>query len=172
MRSSGAGFRHSDRSYEIRVGPTDCDAKGKRFRGSADEFFHDVAVHVGEAEVAAGEAIGQLLVIEAHQVQHGGVQVVDVDFLFHGREAAFVGGSVDVASLGAAAGQPHGEAVVVVVAAVDLARVGPFLRQLDGRRAAEFAAANHQSLVEQAALFEVGQEGARWPSRCRPARLL
>ena len=74
-------------------------------------------------------------------------------FLLHGLEAAFVRGSVDVAALDAAAGQPHRETVVVVIAAVDLPGVGPLLRQLDGRRAAEFASADHQRLVEQAALL-------------------
>ncbi len=37
-----------------------------------------MAVDVGQAEVAAGVAVGELLVVEAQQVQHRGVQVVDV----------------------------------------------------------------------------------------------
>jgi mRNA-degrading endonuclease toxin of MazEF toxin-antitoxin module len=37
-----------------------------------------LAVHVGEAEVAALEAERQLLVVEAEQVQEGGVDVVHV----------------------------------------------------------------------------------------------
>ena len=39
-------------------------------------------MHVGQAEVAAGVAVGQLLVVEAQQVQDRRVQVVDVDRFF------------------------------------------------------------------------------------------
>ena len=53
----------------------------------AEDFLHDRSVHVGEAEVSAGVAIGELLVIEAQEVKHRGVQVVDVDFLLDGLEA-------------------------------------------------------------------------------------
>jgi len=38
-------------------------------------------------------------------------------------EAEIVGSAVDVAALDAAAGEPHGKAVMVVIAAVDLAGV-------------------------------------------------
>ena len=100
-------------------------ARAPRVEGcSGDQFVDDVAVHVGQAEVAAGVAVGELLVVEAQQVQDRGVQVVDVDRVLDGLEAELVGRAVDVAALDAAAGQPHGEAVVVVVAAVDLAGVG------------------------------------------------
>ena len=36
-------------------------------------------MHIGQPEVAALEAVGQLRVIEAEQVQNRRVQVVDVD---------------------------------------------------------------------------------------------
>ena len=38
-------------------------------------------MHVGQAEIAVLEAIGQLGVVEAEQVQDRGVEVVDVDFV-------------------------------------------------------------------------------------------
>ena len=44
---------------------------------------------------------------------------------------------------------------MVVIAAVDLARVGPGLRQFDGRRASELAAADDERFVEQAALLKI-----------------
>ena len=95
---------------------------------------------VGQAEVAAGVAVGEGLVVEAEEVEDRGVEVVDVDLVLDGLEAELVGGAVDVAALDAAAGQPHGEAVVVVVAAVHLALVRAGGGQLDGRRPAELAA--------------------------------
>ncbi len=48
-------------------------------------------MHIGEAEVAALEAIRQFRVIEAEQVQQRRVQVVDVDLVLRGVEAEFVG---------------------------------------------------------------------------------
>ena len=53
--------------------------------------MHDVAVDVGQAEVAAGVAVGQPLVVEAEQVQDRGVQVVDVDLVLDGVVAVVVG---------------------------------------------------------------------------------
>ena len=70
-----------------------------------------------------------------------------------GVEAELVGLAEGDARLDAAAGQPHGEGVGVMVAAVVAA--------LDHRRAAELAAPDDQRVVEQAALLEVlDQRGA------------
>ena len=41
--------------------------------GSGEDFMHHVPVDVGEPEVTAGVAVGQLLVVEPEQVQEGGV---------------------------------------------------------------------------------------------------
>ena len=38
----------------------------------------DVAVYVCQSEVAAAVSVGQLFVIQSHQVQNCGVQVMDV----------------------------------------------------------------------------------------------
>ena len=99
------------------------------------------------------------------QVQHRGVQVVDVDDVLDGVVAELVGGAVGDAALDAAAGQPHREALDVVVAAVALGH----------RRAAELAAPDHERVVEHAALLQVLDQGGRGlvdlaapSSRCRP----
>ncbi len=73
---------------------------------SRKNVFDDVAFHIGEPHVAAGIPAGQLLVVQAQQVQNGGVPVVDVDSTFDGFIAVFIGGSVGEAAFGAAAGQP------------------------------------------------------------------
>ena len=67
-------------------------------RGSRHHLLDHLAVDVGQAEVAAGVAVGELLVVEAEQVQDRGVQVVDVDLVLDGGEAELVGGAVDVAA--------------------------------------------------------------------------
>ncbi len=41
-----------------------------------------LAGDVGEAEISAGVAEGEALVVEAQEVQDGGVEVVDVDLVF------------------------------------------------------------------------------------------
>src|SRR5262245_36622767 len=82
------------------------------------DAFHYVAVDVGEPVVAAGVAVGEALVIDAHQMKDGGVQVVNVDLVANGVPAKLVCGAVGDAALDAAAGQPHGKAKWVVVAAV------------------------------------------------------
>ena len=60
---------------------------------SRQQLLHHVAVHVGQPEVAALEAEGQLRVIEAQQVQDRRLQVVDVDAVLDGDEAELVGGA-------------------------------------------------------------------------------
>ena len=106
---------------------------------------------VGEAEVSALGAVGEFFVVEAEEVEDGGVEVVDVDFVFDGVEAEFVGFSVGEAAFDAASGEDHGEGVGVVVSAV--------VAELVHGGAAEFAAPDDEGFVEHAALFEVGDEG-------------
>jgi len=77
-------------------------------------------------------------------VQDRRLEVVDVDRVLDCVEAKFVRGAQGNARLDAAAGQPEGEGIAVVVAAQ---------RRLilAHRCAAELAAPEHQRLVEQAA---------------------
>ena len=87
-------------------------------------------------------------VVEAELVEEGGVQVADVDGMFDGAEAEFVGDAERDAGFEAAAGHPHGEGVDVMVAA------GRFPR-FAHRRAAELAAPEHDRRVEQSAATEI-----------------
>src|SRR5437867_11840266 len=86
--------------------------------GSGDQAVDDVAVYVGEAEVAALELVDQLLVVDAQQAEHGGVEVMDVDGVFDDVVAVVVGLAVDQARFDPAAGGPEGEAAAVMVAAI------------------------------------------------------
>ena len=117
-------------------------------------------MHIGQAEVAASVAVGQLLVIKAEQVEHRGVEVMDGDFVLDGGETEFVGRAVDLASLHAAARQPAGEAVVIVIAAVDLAGVGSRSGKLDGRSPSKFAAPQDERFIEQPAFFQIAEQRA------------
>ena len=88
---------------------------------------HDVLDHrpvdIGQTEISAGVSVGELFVIKAEQLEHRSVQIVDVNFIFDGFEAELVGRSVNVPSFYPTAGQPGGEAPVVVVAAVNFTGV-------------------------------------------------
>src|SRR5262249_20652237 len=98
-------------------------------------------MNIGEAEIAAAVAESQALVIQAHQVENSGVQVVVVHAVLDGAVTELVRGAVDMAALDAAAGQPHGKAQAMVIAS-------PALR---GRCAAKLAAPDHQSIVKKSA---------------------
>src|SRR5438128_6406421 len=73
---------------------------------SRQQLRHDSAVDIGQPVVAALETVDELGVVEAEQVQYGGLQVVDMYLITGDREAKFVGRAVRVAALRAAAGQP------------------------------------------------------------------
>ena len=70
-------------------------------------------------------------------------------------EAEIVGGPINGRGLRASAGHQYGESVDVVVAAVvDRAETA----QVDDRRAAEFAGDQHQRLIEESTLLEIGHQ--------------
>src|SRR5205809_7618976 len=56
-------------------------------RPSRQEFLHHLAVNVSQPEVASRVVVGEALVVEAEQVQEGGVQVVNMNLVLHRREA-------------------------------------------------------------------------------------
>src|SRR5437016_8330858 len=77
-----------------------------------------------------------------------------MDFVLDGVEADFVGLAEAEAGLGAAAGEEHGIAIRIVIAA------GAAFAH---RRAAEFAAPDDERVVQQAAAFEVLDETSNRP---------
>jgi len=77
-------------------------------------------VYVGQSHVAATEADGESLVIDAEQVEHVGVHVVNCQFVFDDPISIFIGRTVSSATLSAAACHPHAEALRVVIATVTL----------------------------------------------------
>lgn len=89
--------------------------------------------------------------IDAEEVQDGGVEVVGVNAVATGHDAMFIGFAEDVSAFDTASGHPGGEAEVVVFA--------PFvIGFLIERGSAELGGPNDESAFEHAALFEVGEE--------------
>jgi len=72
---------------------------------SGEGWFDEVAVDVGEAEVAALGSVGEAGVFDAHEVEDGGVEVVDVDWVFGDVVAEVVGGAEGEAFFDACAGE-------------------------------------------------------------------
>jgi hypothetical protein len=94
-------------------------------------------------------------VVEAHQVQNGRLQVVDVHLVLDGLIAEVVGGAVGHAAFDAAAGEHRRKAVDVMVAPVADAFEAAVLNH---RRPAELAADDDERIFEQAALLEVFEQ--------------
>ena len=113
-------------------------------------------MHVGQAEVAALVFEGELGVVDAEQVHHGRVQVVDVDGVFGDVVTVVVGLAVAHAGFDSAARHEDREASRVMVAAVVV--LGEASLAVDG--AAELAAPNDERVFEHSAVFEVFNQRA------------
>ena len=76
-------------------------------RFSSKNFLHHMPRHIGQAEMAALVEIGEAGVIESHQVQDRGMEVVNVDGILGDVVAEVIGRAVDDAGFHATAGHPH-----------------------------------------------------------------
>jgi hypothetical protein len=136
--------------------------------GSGDQVVHNMAVHVGEAEITTLMAVREALVIDAEQMQDRGIEVVDMHgarrpFVFVGLGlhrcaigvgdvvAVIIGLSVSDACFDAASSHPNREAAWVMVATVVLGR--QFALAIG--RTTEFATPNDQRIVQHATTLEV-----------------
>ena len=111
MLLATSNCRNSYQSPMQLVVPSDGPIPQARISGTT------LSVHIGQPVVAALEAERQSFVVEAQQVHDRGLQIVDVDFVLDDAEAQFVGLAVVQAGFHAAAGEPHREAIRIVIAA-------------------------------------------------------
>ena len=114
------------------------------FWGLGKDGVGDFTVDVGEAKIATGVAEGEFFVVQAEQVQDGGVKVVHVEFVFNGHVSPFISGAVGIAGTNAAAGQPNGESLRVVVASIVVLGEGS---------PSEFAAPPNEGVLKQSSRF-------------------
>ena len=63
-------------------------------------------MNIGQSHVSTSESVGQFLVIDSHQVQHCGMQVMNFCAILNGFVAEFIGCTVDGATLDPASGHP------------------------------------------------------------------
>ena len=73
------------------------------------------SVHVGQSEIATLKAKGKSFVIDSEHVQNGGLQVVDVHWIFRDVHSEFVRSANAYPWLRPATGHPDREGVGVVV---------------------------------------------------------
>ena len=118
---------------------------------SRQNLSYHIPMDIGKAAFEAVVEDAETFVVEAEQVEHCGVEVVERVDIFDGLESEFISGAMADAGLDTGSGQYDGETTGVVVAAL-----GPFLEH---RHAAEFSAPKDQSVLQQAALLEVPDKG-------------
>ena len=63
--------------------------------------------HIGKAEIAALETVGQLFMLQTETVEHGGMEVVDVNRPVLDAPSKLVALSVNLATVDAAPGHEH-----------------------------------------------------------------
>ena len=95
-------------------------------------------------------AEGEAFVVDAEEVEESGVKIVDVHGFFGGLEAEVVSFAVGHAAFDSAASHPHEEAVWVMVSAISVFADGG---------ASEFSTPDDEGFFQEAAIFEVGEEG-------------
>src|SRR6266851_5847220 len=126
------------------------EAKPKlKLRALRNDVVDDLPRDIRQTEVATAGAIGKFRVVDAHEVEDGGVDVMDVHRLVHHLPPEVIGRSIGHAALDASAGEPHAEAVRVVVTT----GMGSGSAELDHRRSAKLRTADDDGLVEEAAGF-------------------
>lgn len=77
-----------------------------------------IACYVGKAVVAACVTVGQFFVMDTHQMKNSGMQVVNVNFVFHGLESEIIRGAVGLSTFGATPCHEHAKPPRVVIPAV------------------------------------------------------
>ena len=112
-------------------------------------FSRDRPGNVRQAVVTAGMSIGELSMIEAEEVQHCRVEVMDGASVFNGVVAKFVGASIAKTSSDAASGHPHRESIRMMIPSF---RAIAFL---DRRGSPEFASPKNQGVIEESSFFEI-----------------
>ena len=74
---------------------------------SGQDWLNHFAVDVGQPEVPPLVREGELLVVNPHQVEQGGMKIVDVDYIIHGMIPQFICCAVGDPGLDSPAGHPE-----------------------------------------------------------------
>ncbi len=105
---------------------------------------------IREAVIAAGVAEREALMVQPHEVEHCGMQIVHVDFVVDRAKTKVIGSTVRHTAFDTTACKPHGEAPMVMVAPIAV---------FGGGGSTEFTTPDNECFVEQASVFEICEEG-------------
>src|SRR5215469_5378037 len=109
-----------------------------------------VPMDIGKPALCAVVVVGKPLVVEAEEVKDRRVQVVNIDNIFDGLVAELVGGAEAISMLHAGAGEPSGEPLGVVVAALDAL--------LKRGHATELGRPDNKSVSQEPPCLQIGQK--------------
>ena len=112
-------------------------------------------MNVGESSLDSVVIVGESFVIDAEEVQDGGVVVVPMDGFVDGFPADFVGCSPVESGFESTAGHPDGESVHIMIST---GSDDEFAGLSEGC-ASEFCGTENEGIVKQSAFFEVVEEG-------------
>src|SRR5262249_55005141 len=87
---------------------------------SSENSLHDMTMHIGQAIVPALVLEGQSSVIDAQEMQDGGLEVMDVNRVLGDVVTEVIGSAVSDAGLDATAGHPDREATRMMIPAIGL----------------------------------------------------
>src|SRR3954454_22619571 len=121
----------------------------------SDNFAYEPRISPGRKLLfEAAEHKAQLTMIQSKEVQERCLKIVGRDDIRYRAVAKLIGLAIRHTRLKAAAGDPHAEALAIVVA-TRLSRTTVALRDW---QATDFAAPMYDRRIEQAALLQVGYE--------------
>ena len=111
-------------------------------------------VDIRQPEVTALMTECQFLVVNTHQVQNGGIQIMNVNGVFGDVVGEVISLAILETGLHTPSGHPHRPTPGVVVTPVIFTRE----RALAVDGASEFPAPNHQRVIQHAPAFQIGQK--------------
>ena len=103
-------------------------------------------MHIGQAEVSSSVPVGEPCMVDPHQVQDRGVEIMHIHFVAHDRFADVVGFAMYDSPFDSSASQPDRKTVSMMAAAVVTLFVGS---------AAEFGGPHDECFVQHAALLQI-----------------
>ena len=114
------------------------------------QLLYDVAMYVGQPTVGAVVVVGDVLMIEPEEVEHGGVEIVGRGDLVNRSTTKVVRCAVTNATFDSGPQHPASEGVGVVVASLR--------GRLPRWHAAEFSGPEDEHILEKPSLLEVGEQ--------------
>ena len=78
----------------------------RRIGRSCEDSLNDVSRYIGQTKIAATVAERELFMIEAEEVEDGGVEIMGVDWVFSNRVCDFIGRAINHAAFDSATCKP------------------------------------------------------------------